>query len=276
LLAGELSRFGIETAWVNGSDTEAIRRALEPGARLLLVEAIGNPLMQVPDLPRLAALCRDAGALLVVDATFASPYCCRPLQHGAGVVLHSVTKFLAGHSDVTLGVAAGSAAVATELRRQARLFGGSANPFESWLALRGLTTFPLRMGRCCANAAELARRLAAHPKVRAVHYPGLAGSGRSAAPKGVLTDPGAMLSFELEGGDAARAFLRCLQYVRFAPSLGDVATTVSYPIATSHRGLPCGTLGELGISAGLVRLSAGIDHVDDVWSDLEQALAASG
>jgi cystathionine beta-lyase/cystathionine gamma-synthase len=273
LLGEDLARFGVETAWADVTDLRSIEEALRPRADVLLVETIANPLLQVADLPALAALARRAGARLVVDNTFATPLCCRPLEQGADVVVHSVTKFLGGHGDLMLGVAAGGADATESLRRQARLWGGTANPFESWLALRGIATLPLRMERSCANAAALAARLEAHPPVRAVHYPGLPSHPQYEKARQVLASPGPMLSFELAGGDAARGVLRRLRRVRFAPSLGDVATTISYPWSTSHRALAPEARLASGISEGLLRLSVGIDHVDDVWADLEQAMA---
>lgn len=273
LLDGELARFGVEIVWVDETDLEAVRTALAPGADVLLVETIANPLLQVADLPALADLCRKAKARLVVDNTFATPLGCRPLDLGADVVVHSVTKFLAGHSDLTLGAAAGSAELMAEVRRQARLWGGAANPFESWLALRGIATLPLRWERSCANAGALAERLAAHPAVARVYYPGLPSHPQHALAQSVLRSPGAMLAFEARDGAAAQQVLRSLQTVRFAPSLGDAATTISYPWATSHRSLSLQARAAAGIREGLLRLSVGIDHVEDVWSDLTQALA---
>lgn len=273
LLAQELARFGVDTAWVDVVDLAQIEAELAPGADLLLVETVANPLTQVADLPRLAELAHARGARLVVDNTFCSPVCCRPLEMGADVVLHSVTKFLGGHSDLTLGAAAASTELTADLRRQARLWGGSANPFESWLAQRGITTLPLRMERSCANAAEIARRLQEHPRVRHVYYPGLPSHPQHELAARLLSHPGAMLAFEVADGGAARSVLRSLQRVRFAPSLGDVATTISYPVATSHRGFVLEELRRIGISEGLLRLSVGIDHVEDVWRDLDQALS---
>jgi cystathionine beta-lyase/cystathionine gamma-synthase len=273
LLEGELSRFGVSLAWVDVTSLVEVEAALAPGADVLLVESVANPLLQVADLPRLAEMAHRYGTKLVVDNTFPSPLGCRPLDHGADITLHSVTKFLGGHSDVTLGAAAGSAALVDELRRQARLFGGAANPFESWLALRGITTLPLRMERSVENASTLAERLATHPLVKQAHYPGLPTHPQHALAQKVLLSPGAMLAFELADGDAAADCLRRLQYVRFAPSLGDTATTVSYPVATSHRGQSAEVLGEAGITPGLIRLSVGIDNVEDVWADLEQAIS---
>ncbi len=275
LLEGELSRFGVGFAWVDVTDLCQVEAALSPQADVLLVESVANPLLQVADLPRLAEAAHRRGAKLVVDNTFPTPLGCRPLEHGADITLHSVTKFLGGHSDLTLGAAAGSASLMEDLRRQARLWGGAANPFESWLAVRGITTLPLRMERSVVNAAAVAERLAAHPGVTQAHYPGLPSHSQHAVAQEVLTSPGAMLAFELPDGEAATALLRSLRLVRFAPSLGDTATTISYPVATSHRGLAPEALREAGITPGLLRLSVGIDAVEDVWADLEQALHAS-
>jgi cystathionine beta-lyase/cystathionine gamma-synthase len=273
LISEELGRFGVSSAWVDVTDLSAVAAALSDGADVLLAETLGNPLMQVAELPVLAELAHDAGARLVVDNTFATPVCCRPLEQGADVVIHSVTKFLSGHGDLILGAAAASADFAGGFRRAARLWGGIPHALESWLALRGITTLPLRVERSCANAAALAERLEKHPRVKVVHYPGLASSPRAGIARCVLSMPGPMLAFELEDGDAARRVLANLQRVRFAPSLGDAATTVSYPVATSHRGLPPEAVAAAGITPGLIRVSVGIDHVDDVWADFEQAIA---
>lgn len=274
MLTQELARFGVTTAWLDVTDLAAVEHALSLGADVLLVETISNPLVEVADVPRLAELCAAHGCRLLVDATFSSPHCSRPLEQGADVVIHSITKFLGGHSDLTLGSASGSAELMALVRRQARLLGGSANPFESWLAVRGIATFPLRMERACANAAELATRLAGHARVDRAYYPGLPDHPQYARSQQILKHPGAMLAFDVRDGESARAVLRKLQLVRFAPSLGDVGTTISYPVATSHRGLPPETLREIGISEGTLRLSVGIDHVEDVWQDLAQALEA--
>ncbi|MBM3459796.1 MAG: aminotransferase class III-fold pyridoxal phosphate-dependent enzyme, partial [Armatimonadetes bacterium] len=275
LLTGELARFGVETVWVDGTDPDAVAAALAGGADLVLVETVSNPLMELADLPRLAELCRGVGARFVVDNTFPSPCGCRPREWGADVVIHSVTKFLGGHSDLTLGAAACSGPDAELLRRQARLWGGAANPWESWLALRGITTLPLRMERSSANAADLARRLAGHPAVIRVHYPGLPSHPQHTLAGKLLATGGAMLAFEVAGGARAAAVVRGLRHIRFAPSLGDTATTISYPAGTSHRGLAPEELAAIRVTPGLLRLSVGIDHAEDVWEDLEQALTGS-
>jgi cystathionine beta-lyase/cystathionine gamma-synthase len=274
LLSEELSRFGVRIDWVDVEDLAAVEAALAGGADALLVETLANPLLQIADLPALATACRSAGCALVVDSTFASPWVCRPLEFGADVVVHSLTKILGGHSDLTLGAAAtANPEIGAGLRRYARWWGGAANPFESWLALRGLATYPLRIQRSCENALALAQRLAGHPAVRRVYYPGLASHPGHALALRLTPGFGHMLAFDLADGPAAAAFLRNLRVARFAPSLGDVATTVSYPVATSQRGLAPERLAEMGISPGTIRVSVGIDHIEDVWADFEQALS---
>ena len=273
LLSEELTRFGVSVEWVDAANTASIETELAKGADVLLVETLSNPLVEVADLPALARLCRASGTKLVVDSTFASPLVCRPLDLGADVVVHSLTKILGGHSDLTLGAAAANdPEVCANLRRHSRLWGGAANPFESWLALRGIATYPLRAERSCLNALELAQRLEAHPRVGRVYYPGLPSHPQHALAKEMMPLFGAMLAFDTADGAAATSLLSRLKLLRFAPSLGDVATTVSYPVATSQRGLPPESLAQMGISAATVRLSVGIDHVEDVWTDLEQAL----
>jgi cystathionine beta-lyase/cystathionine gamma-synthase len=275
LLSEELPRFGVETDWVDFTDLAAVEIALSRRPAVLLVETISNPLVQIADLPRLAQLCRASGTKLLVDTTFATPLVCRPLEYGADVAIHSLTKFLGGHSDLTLGAAAGNAADVDAMRRSSRIWGAAANPFESWLAVRGITTYPLRIERACGNALELAGHLEGHPRVRRVYYPGLQSHPQHALACEIMPKFGSMLSFDVSGGAAATAVLRNLEYVRFVPSLGDVSTTISYPVATSHRGLAPELLAESGISAGTLRLSVGIDHLEDVWADLRRALDAS-
>lgn len=271
LLEKELSRFGVSSTFVPAHDLQRVRAAFQPATRAVFVETLTNPLTSLADVPALAALCRERGARLVVDATF-TPTLSRTLEQGADVVLHSLTKFIGGHSDLTLGAVAGSRELVAGMRVRASNWGLPANPFEAWLALRGAATLPLRIQRSCENAARVAAFLAAHPAVRAVHYPGLPSHPQHARAAELLSGGGAMLSFELSNGDAARRCLRALRLVPFAPSLGDASTTISYPAATSHRSLTAERRAELGIADGLLRLSVGIDEPEDVTADLEQAI----
>lgn len=271
-LEQELRRFGVEVSFVPAHDPEQVAAALRPETRALVVETLTNPLLALADLPALAEHCRPRGVALVVDNTFPTPCLIRPLEHGADVVLHSVTKLIGGHSDLTLGALVGSRDLINRCRVRASNWGAPANPFEAWLALRGAATLPLRVERACENAARLAAFLAEHPRVRNVYYPGLPTHPQHARCRALLARPGNMLSFELAGADEARAFLRALQLVSFAPSLGDTSTTVSYPAGTSHRPLTAERRASLGITDGLVRVSMGIDAVEDVIDDFEQAL----
>jgi cystathionine beta-lyase/cystathionine gamma-synthase len=274
LLREELDRFSVAVSFVDITDLDAVRTALHPDARVLLVETLANPRLELSDIPRLAELCRDAGAALVVDNTFATPCLLRPLDHGADVVVHSLTKFIGGHSDLTLGALAGSAGFVAEARARVSAWGLAANPFEAWLALRGAATLPLRMERACRNAAELAAWLEAHGRVRRVHYPGLPSHPQHERCTELLRSGGAMLAFELDDEAAVDRFIRALRLVPFSPSLGDAATTLSYPAKTSHRALSAERRAQLGITDGLIRLSVGIDAVEDVVADLDQALAS--
>lgn len=276
---------GVEVRYVDVNDRAATERALAGGqARVLLIEILSNPLLRVADLPALSHLAHQHDARLVVDATFTPPVLLRTLEHGADLAVHSTTKYLGGHGDVLGGVVVAGADFATSLRTIGRLVGGVPGPTEAWLTLRGLKTLPLRYERQSENAAAIAAWLAARPEVSAVHYPGLpshpghdlaarlfAGSGRRGQPSF-----GAMVAFELRAGDRAAAgrFLDRLELCLPATSLGDVYTLIAYPAIASHRDVPAPRRARLGIGDGLLRLSAGIEALDDILADLDQALAA--
>ena len=283
-VAEELARFGVSFTQVDVCDPAAVRQALRPCTRVVLVETISNPLMRVPDLHALADIVREHGRCrLVVDNTFATPILCRPLALGADLVVESATKFMGGHGDVSLGVVAGPAELISQVRRKGMVLGATAGPFEAWLVLRGLQTLALRVQRQSANALELARRLSAHPAVERVHYPGLEPADGPATR--VLSGGfGAMLSFVLRDASPAsepqppvppvvERFVKALEMVRLVPSLGEVCTTLSHPASTSHRAIPPERRRRLGIVDRLVRLSVGAEAVDDIWQDLERALA---
>ncbi len=256
-----------------------VAEGVPPGTRIVFTEPISNPLLVVADVPRLAEAAHAVGARLVVDNTFATPFHCRPLALGADVVVHSATKYLGGHGDLVAGVAAGAAALVEPIRRAARVLGANGAPFEAWLALRGLRTLHLRMARHADNAARVAAFLADHPKVRAVHYPGLPGHPTHAAARRILERGfGGMVTFELAAGEAdGRAaferFLGGLATIPFAASLADVGTMLSHPATTSHRDLLAAERMALGIGEGLVRLSCGIEAADDIVADLARGLA---
>ncbi|WP_285703369.1 aminotransferase class I/II-fold pyridoxal phosphate-dependent enzyme [Microtetraspora sp. NBRC 16547] len=274
MLADLTARFGIEATYVHEADPAAVREAARPETKLLYLETIANPMTQVADLPGMAAAAREAGLLTVVDNTFASPVLCRPIEHGADVVVHSTTKYLSGHTDVLGGIAVFASA---ELHRKVWSYaielGATADPFAAWLTLRGIQTLPLRMERHCANTRLLATRLAEHPAVAAVHWPGLPSHPSYEVAAKVLPDFGGVFSFDLTGGRAAgEAFMSSVRLALLAPSLGGVETLILHPATTSHRSLDAEGLAAAGISEGTVRVSVGIEHPEDLWADFEQAL----
>ncbi|GAA3758727.1 methionine-gamma-lyase [Spinactinospora alkalitolerans] len=271
-------RWGVDVTPVAAGDPEQVRAAIRPNTRVLFLETIVNPTGEVVDLPRLAAMAREAGVTTVVDNTFATPLLCRPIEHGADVVVHSATKYLGGHSDVIGGLMV-FADAATRLAVQERTaeFGAVLDPFAAWLIVRGLQTLGVRVPRQCASAQVLAERLAGHSAVAAVHYPGLPDHpGHGDARRLLSGGFGGVLSFELAGGlRAGRAFVGAVRLASLAPSLGDVKTLVMHPASTSHRQLSAERLAQAGIAEGLIRVSVGIEDVEDLWADIEQALKAA-
>ncbi|MFC5719471.1 trans-sulfuration enzyme family protein [Streptomyces gamaensis] len=274
VLADLAERFGIEVDRVSGARAAELAAVLRPRTRLLLVETVANPTCEVADLPALFGLARRHGVLCVVDNSLASPLLCRPIEHGADIVLHSTTKYLAGHSDVIGGAAVfADRELYGSVWRRAVELGSTAAPFAAWLTLRGIQTLPLRMRQHCENAAVLARRLALRPEVEAVRWPWLPGHPSYAVARRLLAGGGGMLSFDLAGGRAAgREFVEGVRLARIALSLGGVETLVTHPASTSHRELDAQALRVAGVGAGTVRMSVGLEHVEDLWRDVEQAL----
>ncbi|MGW0803181.1 trans-sulfuration enzyme family protein [Nonomuraea sp. NPDC002799] len=275
-MIGELvGRFGVAVTYVPENDPAALRAAVRPETRLVYLETISNPMTLVADLPGMCAVARELGILSVVDNTFATPLLCRPLEHGADIVLHSTTKYLSGHTDVVGGIAVfADTALYEKVWHFAIELGASAEPFASWLTLRGLQTLALRMERHCSNAEFLATRLAGHPAVAAVHWPGLATHPSYELGRKLLSGCGGVFSFDLTGGRAAgERFMSSVRLALLAPSLGGVETLVLHPATTSHRSLSAEELARSGIGEGTVRLSVGIEHPEDLWADVLQALA---
>lgn len=274
LLENELPRFGIAVSFVTHEDEW--REAIRPETRLLYVESMSNPLLRVPDLDGLAALARAHGLPLVVDATFTPPPVLRAAEHGAELVLHSATKYLGGHSDVTAGVVAGSAEAVERVRERVKRLGAVLDPHATWLLERGVKTLAVRVERAAANAMELARRLEGHHGVVAVHYPGLGSHPDHERAASLFSGFGAMVGVEVRGGDeAAVRMLQHLQLIRVAPSLGGVESLASMPRDTSHAKLSAAERRALGIEDGFVRLSIGIEDVDDLHADLDSALESA-
>jgi cystathionine beta-lyase/cystathionine gamma-synthase len=274
LLAHTAPRFGIEVSFVDAGDPDAVRAALRPTTRAIYAETVANPTMTVADLPALAEAGASAGLPLVVDNTVASPYLCRPIEHGAAVVVHSATKYLGGHNDVVGGIALFAEPEHHDTAWRAMIeLGASADPFAAWLVLRGTKTLALRMREHGANARRLAELLAAHPKVACVYWPGLPDHPTSRLAADLLDgDPG-MLSFDLEGGRAAgRRFIEATRVATLAASLGSVETLVSHPASTTHRQFDADALAAAGIGEGMVRVSVGLEDGADLAEDFSQAL----
>lgn len=275
LLATLGPRHGIASRLVPAWDLGAVERAIGPTTRVLLVETISNPLLRVADLDALGALARKAGLVLVVDSTFASPALCRPIGHGAALVLHSVSKYIGGHGDVIGGVVVGTRAAIAPLRPYLVLLGGSMDPFAAWLALRGLRTLDVRMERASASAARLADFLAGQPGVKRVHFPGRADHPDRAVVARLLRAPGAIITFEVADGEAARRIYDRFELFARAASLGEVSSLVTHPASFTHKDLPAAERARLGIGDGLLRLSVGIEDAADLEADLAQALATT-
>ncbi len=274
LIQQELARFGVPFAFVDVNDLSAVEASLKTPTRVLLVETVSNPLLRVADIPTLAALCKKADCLLVVDNTFATPLVTRPLTMGADFVMESLTKFIGGHADITLGMVAGNGAdTLAEITQVTSIWGLSANPFDCWLTERGLGTLALRMKAAQANALDLARWLRGRPGVSAVHYPGLEDHPDHGIARRVLSGGfGHMLSFELAGGrDAVNHFMRSAGIV-FSPSLGNTTTTCSHPDTTSHRHDSPAQKQRQGITPGLVRLSVGIEETAEIREAMSRGL----
>lgn len=267
-------QYGIRVTYVDALDPSAWTAALQPETKLAIVESISNPLMEVADIPALVSAVKEVP--LLVDSTFTTPTLLRPLDHGAQLVFHSASKYLNGHGDVMLGVLAGRGSLVRKAKAMMALYGFNSNPFECWLASRGLRTLPLRMERVSSTALKLAQRLATHPGVARVYYPGVeAHPTHQTALKMLPRGFGGMLAFDVHGGAAAVARLfKALKHIPFSPTLADARTTVSYPTGTSHKFMTAAERAAFGIGDGLVRLSVGLEDPADLERELLQALAA--
>ncbi len=268
---------GIEASFVDLRDPQALTAAMGDRTRLVWIETPTNPLLRLVDIPAVAAIARARGARLVVDNTFASPALQRPLALGADVVLHSTTKYINGHSDVVGGaIVTSDDALARDLAFLQNAMGGVPGPLDCYLVLRGIKTLAVRMERHCASAAALAARLERAPGVRRVHYPGLESHPQHALAKRQMKAPGGMISVDLDGGVAeARRFLGALRIFTLAESLGGVESLAEHPGIMTHASIPAARRAELGIGDGLVRLSVGLEGVDDLWADLQAGLSAA-
>jgi cystathionine beta-lyase/cystathionine gamma-synthase len=274
LLAEELSHFGVQTTFVDCSDLSQVRAALQQPAKVVFVETISNPLLRLVDIEPLAELAHVHNCQLIVDNTFATPALIKPLAHGADMVMESLTKMIGGHSDVTLGVVCGNGELLPQISRVVSIWGLASNPFDCWLAQRGMATLGLRMRAASANAAALADWLADQSAVARVVYPGRPDHPDHALAGRLLPDGlGNMLCFELKGGrDAVIRLMHRAPGIPFSPSLGHTTTTLSHPGSTSHRYVSPAEKKRQGISDGLCRLSVGIEDVEQIKAEMKKGM----
>jgi cystathionine beta-lyase/cystathionine gamma-synthase len=276
LLDVEARRWGVAAELFDPLDARSCDQAFSRPAKLVVVETISNPMLRVPDLADLARRAHDSDGLLLVDNTFATPVLCRPLEFGADLVMESITKMMNGHSDVMLGLLAGTQRVWSRVPPLLVTWGFSSSPWDCWLALRGLATLPLRIRRASDNALQAARWLDSHPAVEHVHYPGLPQHPDHGRAAGQLDRGfGSIVTFALSGGrEAARRFIQAVApQIPFCPSLGEISTTLSHPASTSHRALTAAQRAALGVVDGTIRLSCGVESPEFIVQALAGGLA---
>ena len=274
LFSRVLEKYGLQFTYVDTSNVDAVKRALQPNTRIVFLETPTNPMMTVTDIAACAEVAHAQGALVVVDNTFCSPYIQRPIELGADIVVHSTTKFLNGHSDSVGGVVVtNSDEIGEQIAFLQNAVGAILSPFDSWLVLRGVKTLAVRMKAHEANGRELAHYLANHPKVQKTYYPGLPDHPQHELAKRQMNGFGSMISFELGSYENAKTFLDRVRLCSLAESLGGVETLISHPETMTHASVPIETRQRLGITPGLVRISAGIEDLEDLMADLENAFA---
>ena len=263
----------IETTFIDASDPENYRDAARPNTKIFWLESPSNPLLTITDLGKVSKIAKEAGILTVADNTFATPFNQRPIDLGGDVVVHSGTKYLGGHSDVTAGLLVTSAERAKHIRSVAtKLFGGTIAPQVAWLTLRGIKTLALRMERHNSNASALADMLCGHPKIAAMYYPGRKEHRNHDVAARQMSGFGGMVSFDLGSSDAGKAFVNNVRLCALATSLGGVETIVQHAASMTHASIPAEERQRAGISDGLIRLSVGVEHIDDLKADILKAL----
>jgi cystathionine gamma-lyase len=269
-----MSKFGVTAHFVNTSDLAELERAITAKTKLVWLESPTNPLLKLTDIAACCKLAKAKGALVVVDNTFMSPAFQRPLELGADIVMHSATKYLGGHSDLVGGVlATNSEEINASMRFHQNAVGAIPGPFDCWLALRGLKTLAVRMAAHAKNAQAIAEFLAAHAGVAKVIYPGLPNHPQHDLAKRQMKGFGGMISFEIKGGlEEAKTLVESTKLFLLAESLGGVESLIEVPATMTHASIPVERRREMGIADGLIRISVGIEHVDDLKADLEQAL----
>lgn len=265
---------GIQFTYVDMTDAAALEKAFTPQTKMVWIETPTNPLLKVIDLQMVIQAAKRKGAIAVVDNTFMSPYFQRPFRFGADIVVHSATKYLNGHSDVIGGVAVlKDKDLADRMYFLQKSIGAVAGPMDSWLAMRGIKTLPVRMDRHASNAQTIAERLEKHPKVERVIYPGLSSHPQHAMAKKQMLGFGGMISFVVKGGlPASTRVVEGTKIFALAESLGGVESLIEHPAVMTHASIPAETRKKLGIDDGFIRLSVGIESIDDLWNDLKQAV----
>jgi cystathionine gamma-synthase len=267
------SKFGAEFTYVDMSDLDAVQAAIKPNTKMFFVETPTNPMMKVADIRKISQMAKSIGATFVVDNTFLTPYFQKPLDLGADIVVHSGTKYLCGHNDTIAGiVVVKSQEHADFFRAQLKSHGNGLAALDSWLLIRGIKTLPLRMDKHNANAMAVAHFLRNHPKVKKVYYVGFEDHKDYAVTLSQTTGFGGMISFELDSLETAMNLLSRVKMILFAESLGGVESLVTYPMTQTHESIPAETREALGINERFIRISIGIENVDDIIADLEQAL----
>jgi len=269
-----LNNFNLDFEFVDTTNVENIRKAVKPNTKMVFVETPTNPTMEITDLAGVAKICKNAGLISVCDNTFASPFLQNPLEYGIDVVMHSATKYLNGHSDMLGGLLVlNNGKLVERLRFLQKSIGGIMSPFEAWLCLRGIKTLAVRMERHCSNAMEVASFLWKQKKIKKVNYPGLLSHPQHRLAQKQMHGFGGMISFELGSLDAAKRFLKRVRLCALAESLGGVETLISHPATMTHASVPPDERKRIGVTDGLVRISVGIEDLEDILADLKQALA---
>jgi len=270
------SRFGVESSFVHTSDLAAIENAIRPNTRLLFIETPANPTMEITDIKACAEIAREHGLILAVDNTFCSPYLQKPLDLGADIVFHSMTKFLNGHADIVAGIVVTRTEMLYKKLRSVMInLGCNMDPHQAYMVIRGLKTLGIRIDRAQENAKKIAVYLENHPKVEWVKYPGLKSHPQYHLGQSQMSGPGCMISFELKGGyEAGKRLMDNVKVALLAVSLGGVETLIQHPASMTHSKLPHAERIDSGITDGLVRYAVGIEDVEDLLNDLDQSLAA--
>ncbi len=268
-----LEEYGLQFDFVNTTNLALVRKAIKKNTRMIFIETPTNPTMEITDLPAIASLAKKHKLMTVADNTFATPYLQRPIEHGIDIVVHSLTKYLNGHSDMLGGIVVTNNEKVTErLRFLQKATGGILSPFDAWLCLRGTKTLAVRMDRHGESAKHIAQWLTKQEKIWKVHYPGLPSHPQYALAKRQMKNFGGMISFDLGSLVAAKRFLKRVRLCALAESLGGVETLISHPATMTHASIPRAQRQKIGVTDGLVRISVGLEDVDDIIDDLERAL----